>query len=185
MNKKKKIIVATVIVSIIILLVAGATYAFIISMTNEGDVKTGSGLLDINYTAPDTSVFSGVVIKPSADRSGGLTTSAVASLDTTSVRSLFNMYITPTALTNLDISALKWEVEGILNGEVVYSDDGDFDGKSVDSRFTIVDSYELSTYATTFNIYIWLDESLIMNAIDNASFGIAIGADSTQITGDL
>ena len=182
---KRRIFVYAALVTAFMLLIFGATYAFIISMTNSEDVQTGSGLLNINYVGPDTSVFEDVVINPSPNRNGGIMTTASASLASDSVRALFNMSITPTAITNLNISALKWEVEAITNGTVVYSNSGNFSSAEVDVKFNIVQEFDLSTDVTTFNIYIWLDESLIENAIDNAAFNIKIGADSTQITGDL
>lgn len=183
---KRRIIIYAVLVTVFMFLIFGATYAFIIFMTNSEDVQTGSGLLNINYVGPDTSVFDDVVINPSSTREGGIMTTASASLASDSVRALFNMSITPTAITNLNIEALKWEVEAITGGTVVYRNSGDFSSAEVDVKFNIVQGFELSfTDTTTFNIYIWLDESLIENAIDNAAFNIKIGADSTQITGDL
>ena len=185
MNKRKKIVICVSLVTTFMFLIFGSTYAFIVSMTNSKDVQTGSGLLNINYIGPDTSVFDDVVINPSSNKPGGIMTTANASLASDSVRALFNMYITPTAITNLNIRALKWEVEAITNGTVVYTNSGNFSSAEVDVKFSIVQGFELGTDVTTFNIYIWLDESLIESAIDNATFNIKIGADSTQITGDL
>lgn len=185
MDNKKKIIITSLIVSIVVLIVAGFSYAFIVAMTNEGDVGTGSGLLDINYIAPDTTVFDNSIIVPSSNRNFGLNTSASASLKDGSLNTLFNMYINPKSLTNLDIPALKWEVEGVMNGQIVYTNSGNFDKKVVDTKFAIVDGYNLSTDITTFNIYIWLDESLVTSQIESASFSIGISADTIQLTGDL
>lgn len=180
MNKKKSIFVSIVFVVLLILLVVGVTYAFFAIMTNEEKVDTGSGKLDISYSSPDD--ITGV-LNASPTRDGGLKSVATVSLNTGSEIALFNMYITPTALTNLNISAFKWEVDGIKDGATVYTNSGNFSEATVGTKILVVDSYELSTTSTTFNVYIWLDGSLVASAISGASFGAKITAASVPITG--
>ena len=107
---------------------------------------------------------------PSSTATEGLTSVAVARLDTGSVPAAFNIYITPTSIDGLNISALKWEVTGTNNGEIVYTNNGDFSTAVKDTAITIVDKYELKSTDTTFNIYIWLDASLINTSINNVNF---------------
>lgn len=188
MDRKKKVIISIISVILIIVVVAAATYAYIVAITNEEEATTGSGLLDINYTEPAD--ITGV-LSPSTDRSGGLFTSAKASLKTSSVVAILNMYITPTALDNLNIPALKWEAEGVRNGEVICSGSGDFSAATVGEPINLfennitdnIDDCVLSTADTTFNIYIWLDADLINTALGGIRFGATIGADSVDITG--
>lgn len=188
MNRKKKIIISIISVLLLIVVVGAATYAYIVAITNEEDVNTGSGMLDINYSEPGD--ITGT-LAPSPDRSGGLSTCATASLKDGSVDAILNMYITPTALTNLNIEALKWEAEGIRNGEVICSGSGNFSTAVVDEPIKLfsndvtddIDDCMLSTDETIFNIYIWLDADLINTSLGGVSFGATIGADSVDITG--
>ena len=120
---------------------------------------------------------------PTSTATEGLTSVAVARLDTDSVPAAFNIYITPTSIDGLNISALKWEVTGTNSGEVVYTNNGDFSTAVKDTAITIVDKYELKNTDTTFNIYIWLDANLINTALNDNRFTAKISADTVQITG--
>ena len=182
MGKKKSLFISVILVTLIIVSVFTATYAYLATVTNEEGVGTGSSMLDINYTKPAD--LTGNFI-PSVNRRGGLTTNAKASLKTGSENALFNMYLTPTALTNLNIPALKWEAEGIRDGVTVCSKHGDFSAATIGTPITIIEGCTLSTTETTFNIYVWLDSSLIQSAVGGVNFGAKIGADSVPITGDL
>lgn len=180
MNKKKNVIVSIIVVVLLIVFVSAVTYAYLLAITNEADVDTGSGKLDIAYSKP-ADLTGNLTISDS--RNGGLKTTATASLNTGSEDALFNMYITPTVLTNLNIPALRWEVEGVRNDEIVCTGSGDFSNAVVDTKFKILDSCKLSTDVTTFTVYIWLDSSLITTSVGGAQFDAKIGADSVPITG--
>ena len=183
MNKKNSMIISITIVLLIILMVAGTTYAYITARTNEGGLDTGSGMLDINYTIEPENITGSLI--SSLDREKGLNAIATASLKESSEEALFNMYIAPTALTNLNIPALKWEVEGIFEEEIVYTNSGDFSTAEVGTPIKIVDGHQLTEEDILFNIYIWLDVSLITSPLDGASFGAKITADSVPITGNF
>lgn len=181
MDKKKKFIISVIVVILLTIVVAAVTYAYLMAITNEGTIdSTGSGELSINYQKPADLTGN---LSMSASRDSGLKTTATASLNEGSVDALFNMYITPTALTNLNIPALKWEVEGVRNGQTVCSDSGDFSNAEVDTKFKILDSCKLSTDVTTFTVYIWIDTSLVTTSIGGAQFDAKIGVDSVPITG--
>jgi len=181
MNNKKKVIIYIIGVVIIIIAVFASTYAYLMAITNEGTIDTtGSGELSISYQKP-SDLTGNLVISTSRDN--GLKTVATASLNEGSVDALFNMYITPTSLTNLNISALRWEVEGVRDGEVVCTGSGDFSNAVVDTKFKILDGCKLSTDVTTFTVYIWLDASLITSSVAGSQFDAKIGADSVPITG--
>ena len=182
MNKKKNVIVAIIIVVLIVFVVSSITYAYLLAMTNEEIVDNGSGELDINYVKPND-LTGGLAM--SSNREGGLKSVATASLNEGSVDALFNMYITPTVLTNLNIPALKWEVEGVRNGSVVCYNSGDFSSAVVDTKIKILDSCQLDYSETKFTVYIWLDSSLVTTSVGGAQFDAKIGADSVPITGEL
>ena len=156
MNKRKRLVISIVFVLLLIVVVGSTTYAYIVTMTNEGNASTGSGMLDINYDAPDD--ITGNLI-PSTDRSGGLFTTTTASVSEGSQIAYLNMYITPTALTNLNIAALKWETEGLRdtngdgNDEVVCSWNGNFSTAEVNKAIKVIDGCKLDYDDTTFNIY--------------------------------
>lgn len=186
MNKKKNLIISICAVLLIVCVSVSSTYAYLLATTNEGEASTGSGMLGIIYSPPGDI---GGVLTASIDRSGGLFTTTTASLETGSQRALFNMYITPTALTNMNIEALKWEAEGLRDtnddgvDDVVCSLSGNFKNAEVDKAIKIINGCELDYEATTFNIYIWLDSNTLNTSIDGATFGATIGADSVNITG--
>ena len=182
MNKNKKVMLSIIFVLLIIVVISSVTYAFILGRTNEENINNNSGKVNVVYDITEN--ITGVQLIPSSTATEGLTSVAVARLDTDSVPAAFNIYITPTSIDGLNISALKWEVTGTNNGEIVYTNNGDFSTAVKDTAITIVDKYELKNTDTTFNIYIWLDASLINNSIDNVNFTANITADTVQITGN-
>lgn len=192
MNNKKKMIISIVIVLFIAIVVVAATYAYIMATTNEGATDTiGSGKLDINYQKPDD--FEGRGLAMSNNRDGGLKAIAKASLKEGSETAILNMYITPTVLYNLNIPALKWEAEGVRGGKVICSGSGDFSTAVVGEPIKLfindindnISDCVLTNEETIFNIYVWLDASLVTTSIGGLQFSAKIGADSVPITGDF
>ena len=169
MDKKKKIGLYIVFVLLLCIVVGAASYAYIVARTNEGNVDNNSGKVDVDYTITEN--ITGIQLMPSEDKSGGLHSVATAKINSGSVPSAFNIYITPTSITGLNISALKWEVVGTFSTAVK------------DTPITIVDKYELKSTNTTFDIYIWLDANLINTALNDNRFTAKISADTVQITG--
>lgn len=181
---KKKIIISILIVIGIILLVSSGTYAFFVSITGGADADAGTGMLGIDYTPPGD--LTGELV-PSSSRNLGLMTTASASLESSSVPASFNLYITPTSIDNINIPALRWEVEAIRDGGIVNgcSNSGNFDGATVNTKIDMVSGCQLTADVTTFNIYIWLDASLITSPINGVTFNANIGASSVPITGEM
>lgn len=184
----KKLFGSIAFIFVLIVGVFSLTSAYLAIVTNEEDVSTGSGMLDIDYTKPGNLTGQ---LRASIDRSTGLMTFAKASLKVGSEKSIFNMYIIPTALTNLNIPALKWEAEGIRDGQIICSNSGDFSSAVVGEPMKLfvndindnIDDCVLSMEETTFNIYVWLDINLVDTAINGTNFGAKISADSVPITG--
>lgn len=182
MDKKKKIWLSILLVLFIIMVSAGLSYAFFIGSTSEKDLDTKSGEVKVIYSIHEN-VNANELIS-SDTKEGGLKSVVNAKLDTTSVPAAFNIYITPSIIEGLNISALKWEVIGTNNNEVVYTNNGDFSSASAGNSIIIVDKYDLKTTDTTFDIYIWLDAKLLTESLDNKRFVASISSDSIQITGE-
>lgn len=182
MDKKKKIVLYIVLVILLCAVVATATYAYIVGNTNEENVTNNSGKVDVNYSITEN--ITGVQLMPSDNKSGGIHSVAVAKLNTNSAAAAFNIYITPTSITGLNIAALKWEVTGTNGGTTVYTKSGNFSTATVNTPITIVDKYTLKSTDTTFDIYIWLDANLISTTLNNNKFTAKISADTVQITGN-
>lgn len=182
MKNNKKLILYIVLVLLLIAIVGGTTYAYILGRTNEGGVSNNSGMVDVDYTINEN--ITGVQLIPTDSKSGGLHSTATAKLATDSVNAGFNIYITPSIITGLNISALKWEVTGTNNGSTVYTNSGNFSSATAGTPIKIVNSYALKSTVTTFDIYIWLDASLITTSINDKQFKATISADSVQITGN-
>lgn len=182
MNNKKKLMLYIGLVLLLIGVVSGFTYAYILSRTNEEEVSNNSGIVDVDYTISEN--ITGTDLVPSIDKSSGLHSIATAKLKAGSVNASFNIYITPSVIDGLNIGALKWEVKGTNGGEEVYSNNGDFSAATADTPITIVDGYALLSTDTTFDIYIWLDASLINSAIENKNLKVTISADTVNVTGN-
>ena len=113
MNKNKKVMLSIIFVLLIIVVISSVTYAFILGRTNEENINNNSGKVNVVYDITEN--ITGVQLIPSSTATEGLASVAVARLDTNSVPAAFNIYITPTSIDGLNISALKWEVTGTNN----------------------------------------------------------------------
>ena len=87
---------------------------------------------------------------------------------------------------NQSSNALKYEVY-IHNGDLTTGTNGNFSTATKDKPLTIVENYYLTstTDYVTFDIFIWLDNSLITNNMIGKTFKATISADSTAITGEF
>ena len=183
MNKKAKIIGTIFGIVLFCILIAGFTYAYLISRT-ERELTTGSGKFSIDYSIVKDITSTG--ISPSNSKEGGLLGTVKAKLSENSVAGKFNIYITPKTIEGLNTSdVLKYEV--YINNSTTAYKTGTFNGATADNAIKIVDSYNLtstSTY-TNFDIYIWLDNNLVTNAMFGKTFNATISADSTAITGEF
>ncbi len=183
MRDKTKLIGTILGVVLFIALIAGFTYAYLISRV-EKTLTTGSGKFSIDYQIVENITAEGLT--PSDSKDEGLHGKVTAKLSEGSIKGKFNIYITPSVIEGLNTSdALKYEV--YVNNSTTPYKTGDFNNAAVNNPLQIVDSYELnsSTTLTTFDIYIWLDNNKVTNAMFGKTFKATISADSTSITGDL
>lgn len=164
------------------ILISGFTYAYFTASTNKEKVTGNTGKLDISYNISEN--ITGTFI-PSTSREDGLKSMATAKINSGSIPAAFNIYITPTVIDGLTIEALKWEVEGISNNSVVYTNSGNFSKATVGTPIKIVNNYALKSVDTVFNIYIWIDGNLLTSSIGDKRFSAKITADSVPITGQF
>lgn len=186
MDKRKKIIISILGVFLIGIVVAGGTYAYFEFITNSGNTSAGAGKLDIDYNISNSTI-TGTLI-PSATRSGGVSTSVTAKLNSGSVDGAINIYVNPTSVVGFPIGALSYSVDVVdTSDNVVNSYNGNFSTATVNTPYKIVDACDLTTNLLTFNIYIWLNGATLTN--DNFSstnsFTGVISADSVHITGEF
>ncbi len=183
MNKTAKVVGTILGVVLFCALIAGLTYAYLISRT-EKELTTGSGKFSIDYVIVQDITATG--LSPSKTKEEGLKGIVKAKLSDASVAGKFNIYLTPKTIDGLNTSdALKYEV--YINDSTTPYKTGNFNGASVGNAIKVVDSYDLtsnSTY-TVFNIYIWLDNDLVTNAMFGKVFNATITTDSTTITGEF
>ena len=175
--KKAKVIGTILGVILFIALIAGFTYAYLLSRV-EKTVTTGSGKFSIDYQIVQNITSSS--LSPSSNKDEGLHGIVKAKLSENSVAGKFNIYITPSVIDGLNSNALKYEVY-IHNGDLTTGTNGNF------STATNVENYDLTstTNYVTFDIFIWLDNSLITNDMIGKTFKATISADSTAITGEF
>lgn len=188
MSKTKYTIIIVVAVLIGTVLISGATFAYLQGQTKEEiNVNTVNGKIEINYRVVDE--ISGK-LAPAISKEDGLSGTMVASLTQKSIPAAINIYLTPTALDGLNISALRWEAYGTRSGSTtkICSNSGSFENSTVNTSIKVISGCDLNTSDTTFKIYIWLDSSLITDATGNLNgkkFDAIISADSVEVVGQM
>ncbi len=180
--RKAKLIGAVLGVCLFCCLIAGFTYAYFIARV-EKTVTTGSGKFSIDYQIVQN--ITNTELAPSSNKSEGLHGIVKAKLSENSVAGKFNIYVTPSVITGLASNALKYEV--YANGGSTSISSGNFSSATANSPLTVLSSYSLTSTSsyTTFDIYIWLDSSLVTNEMFGKTFTATISADSTAITGEF
>lgn len=188
MSKTKYTIIIVVSVLLGTVLISGATFAYLQAQTGERiNVNTANGKIEINYKVVNE--LSGK-LTPAPSKENGLSGTITASLTQKSIPAAINIYLTPTALEGLNISALKWEAYGTRSGSTtkICISSGSFENSIVNSSIKVINGCDLSTNDTTFTIDIWLDSSLITDATESLNgkkFEAIISADSAQIVGKM
>lgn len=186
MDRKIKLIGTVLGVVLFIFLVAGFTYAYL-EVRTEKTLTTGSGKLSIDYAIVQDIESS--ALSPSTSKSGGLHGQVKAKLSTGSVPGMFNLYITPSAISSglTSNEVLKYEVYKNENNTSSLIKSGNFKNATVGTSINIANSkLSDSSKYTFFDIYIWLDNSLVTSSsVINQSFSAEISADSTNITGEF
>ena len=182
MKTKKYYIYSILVILLLVVVVSGATYAYFVSnvITNGNSIQTNGANFDIIY-AGGTQINGVINIGSSKDDGYNTTVNIRSGSNTPNVRA--DLYINIDEITsNIAIEGFVWEVYGYNNGELVYSDTGDFDGcnSSNNNKVKIVDNYLLSQTDTSFTVYFWIDGTKTDNNVLNGQFRGYIYASSEQ-----
>lgn len=187
---KKGFILSIVAVLLIVIVISGATFAYFSGKTNEEEATSAAGKLNVIYTITDN--IANATLSASSKREDGILSVVTARVGENSVDAAFNIYLTPTVLTNVtdsDLNALKWEVD-IIHDVDISTVSGTFSGATINVPIKIIDGYNLLSTDTTFNIYVWLNGNDIENDntgtnLATSRFSAVISADSVNISGEF
>ena len=190
----RKIFIYMSTIFLLTIITAGATYAYLVSITNSNvNTVIGEGA-EINVLYTGGKAIEGL-ISMTEDKSGGLNTTVNISLDASSVVVKSNLYININQITSaLATEGFVWEVYKTVNGVESFVNSGTFlDCESGDTtkkcaagdRLYIVNDYVLSTTNTAFTVYVWLDGNKVGNEVMGATFSGTIAAESEKFTGKL
>lgn len=188
MSKTKYAIILVIGLVVGAILISGATFAYLQSQTGEQiNVNTKNGKIEIDYKVVNPITGS---LSPATSKENGLSGTITANLTASSIPAAINIYLTPTSLTGLNISALRWEAYGTVAGSTdsVCSNSGNFSGSTINTPIKVINGCDLSTETTTFKVYIWLDGSLITEetgSLVGKKFEATISADSVEVIGKM
>ncbi len=183
---KKQLIYAICAVLLLAITISGSTYAFFSASAGENsNVDTQSHIYSIIYTG-GTQIEGPLTL--TENKTGGANTTVHIKVAEGSIEPLAYLYLNIEDMTeNLSSSAVKWEVSGVKNNQVVYTDSGTFAGYNDTNNniIPLVEDYQLTTEQTDFTVYVWIDGNIAGNEILGASFSGYISASTDRITGVL
>ena len=196
---KKELLYSILGVVLGTIIIAGATYAYFSSATSSSSnaVSEQSYKFDVEYSGGQ--IIQGN-LTPSVNKTGGYMTTVTIRMGAGSVLPTASLYVDILDISNNLLEddspwqkALKWEVEGTVNNEQVYTASGDFQkcGASRNStcatndKLYIVTDYQLSNTDTVFNVYIWLDAALVDSGVNGTHISGQISATTEQFTGEI
>ena len=174
-NIGKKNTKMTIIVTILIISLLGTTYAYI-NLNNQPNNATGqAGCFVVNYSAQEINATN---LTTTTNYEDGATTTVTLSQNTDcKIYTTASIYIHTDSSTTAPISnpqALKFK---IYNGTTLINE-GTISQTASDTA--IATGLPLSTTATTYTIYIWIDSNISLGAYDAKTYSGYIYADSTQ-----
>lgn len=181
------------------LLVTGGTYAYFSAVANSRNnrVTATSYKYDVIYSGGQISQRD---LELAVDRNGGYDITVDIKMGPGSALPKSSLYldiyeISNNLLLNGDPwqKALKWEVEGFMNNEMIYSKSGDFTECSTSfnkvcaagDKLYFVTDYQLSYTNTKFKIYVWLDAEIADNGVIGANIMGYVAATTEEFSGDL
>ncbi len=180
MKKKsdKNIVKLLVLIILLITLALGGTYAFLTLSKNANNQKSTAGCFKVNYTGQAINATNLSVTTNYLE--GAKTTVSLSKASDCQAYTKANIYIHTNTQAEgttapIEKGALKYK---ILNGTTVTSE-GTITEKGATK--TILSNVDVTTTATTYTIYIWIDSSLTSNReFDQTKYSGYIYADSTQ-----
>lgn len=181
------------------LLITGGTFAYFSAVANSkrNSVTAKSYKYDVIYSGGQ--IMQGN-LDLALDRSGGYDTTVNIRMGEGSALPKASLYLDVYEISDnllLDNSpwqkALKWEIEGFKDGEMIYSKSGDFRECSTsfnkvcangDKLYFITD-YQLSYTDTIFHIYVWLDANIADNGVIGTHVRGYVAATTEEFSADL
>ena len=184
---KKYVVYSIASVMLLIMVTAGSTYAFLSTSasTSNNSIFSNTARLNVIYNAGNEINEAMSVV---AQKEDGYNTTIGIRLAPNSPKAKSDLYIYIDEITdNIAIPGFIWEVYGYRNGNLVYSNSGNFAGcnNTTNNKVLIVDDYVLSQDNTSFIVYFWIDGSRTGNEVLGGSFSGYIGATSQEFTGVL
>lgn len=184
---KKQLIYTIIAVIGIAIVTVGGTYAFFMfTVRGATPINTNSPNFEISYVGGGSS-FEGNIDLVNNKDDGYKKTLTIKTINN-SVDAKLNLYLTIDSISsNMAISAFKWEVYGYnSNNQQVYSNSNNFNGLTTGAVINLVNyDYTLTSDATTFDIYLWLDINGVDNNVLGGTFRGHIDARTEQFTGIL
>lgn len=184
---KKYVIISITSILLLILIVAGSTYSFLSTSaeTSNNSIFSNTGKLNVIYNAGNVINES---LSVASNKDGGYNTTVKIKLAPNSAKAKADLYIHINEITaNIASQGFIWEVYGYRNGNLVYSNSGNFNGynNTTNNKVIIARDYLLSETETSFTIYFWLDGSKTDNNVIGGLFSGYIGAKSEELTGEI
>ena len=168
---KKKLYGMILGVIAFIALVAGLTYAWFLWVSNNTIIEGDSGCFTIIYNNGNT--ISGSLL-PSADYTGGKTTYVTLSIDpscTTQGNATINLTTNPASTINLAEGAVKY---------AVYQGQTSVSAGTVTGGTEALATFPLTTVATQYTVYIWVDGAIADSEYVGSSYSGSIVVTAIQ-----
>lgn len=172
---KKKLYGMILGVIAFIALVAGLTYAWFVWISNNTIIEGDSGCFTIVYQ--NGSAISGNLL-PSADYTGGKTTTVTLNINpscTTQGNATINLTTNPASTIDLTEHAVKY---------AVYQGENSVSAGYVSGGTEALATFPLTTVATTYTVYIWVDGAIATSEYIGTSYAgnIVVTAIQTENT---
>ena len=182
----KRAIYTIVGLLLLTILVIGGTYAYF-SLTTVGNtpVTTNSAKFEVLYNGGEG--YEGPLQMVSSRENGHKETIKVK-VGQGSVNAKLSLVLEIDQMSQaMAINGFKWEIYGYKNGTQVYSGQGNFSGKSASAGSNTIilvnNDYTITEDETTFDVYWWLDGSMINEDLGGSTFACHINAQTESITG--
>lgn len=182
----KRLIYLIIGLLLLTIAVIGATYAyFSLTVIGNTPVTTNSVKFEVLYTGGEG--YEGP-LRLASSKEGGHSETVKIRVAQGSINAKLNLVLVIDQMTAaMSSTGFKWEIYGYKNNNQVYSNQGNFSGKSASdgsNTVTLVNNdYTVTEDETTFVVYWWLDGNMINDDIGGSTFSCHINAQTETITG--
>lgn len=175
------------LISILITLTLGGTYAYLNAKTNNNSATGTGGCFNVNYSA--NIINSSNLSATTNYLEGANTTVTLSKAEDCEIYTTASIHINTTNTTSnpttapiATVKALKYKI--VTSGNSIVNDDG----TTTSTKEGVIDvigdktlaNVNLTTAATQYAIYIWVDSDLSEGNYDNKTYSGYIYAESTQ-----